>query len=240
MKSTSSPFLSCILLLILPLSTLSQSDLNCNAHDKAILLKVKAHFGGVGLLSDWDPKDDCCDWDFIGCTGEESPNPGRVTALTISGGTGLKGTIPEEIGDLPFLNNVMFFDEPKLTGPIPQSFSKLTNLRVLTLNSNSLTGPIPAFLGQLKSLSQVDLSDNRFSGPLPGSLSGLARLSSFNVSHNMLTGSVPNLKARSLTSLDVSDNQLCGPIPAALEKFGAAAFEHNKLIKRLLSSYYKS
>ena len=217
------------LLLLFPLTTISQNDLNCNAHDKAILLKVKAHFGPVGLLSEWDPNEDCCDWPFIGCPGEGSSNQGRVTALTVSGGTGLSGTIPSEIGDLPLLDNLMFFDERNLTGPIPQTFSKLTNLRVLTLNSNSLSGSIPSFLGQLKKLAQVDLSDNRFSGPIPTSLGSLPKLSVFNVSHNMLTGSIPKLPS-SLTSLDVSYNQLCGSIPSGLKKFGAAAFEHNKCL----------
>ncbi|KAK9671541.1 hypothetical protein RND81_12G037600 [Saponaria officinalis] len=213
------------LLISFPILAYSQ----CNLQDKAILLQIKSHFGSVGLLSDWDPNTECCDWAFIGCTSDYDPNPDRVNAVTISGGSGLKGTIPDILGNLPFLNNIMFFDEPKLIGPIPQTLSKLTMLRVITLNSNGLSGPIPTFLGNLKSLRQVDISDNKFTGNFPASLGTLRQLTQFNVSHNLVTGSIPNL-SKSLTSLDVSFNQLCGKIPSGLSKFGLSMFQHNKCL----------
>ena len=237
---------------LLPLS--HSTDLFCNDDDKAVLLQIKSHFGGVGLLSDWDPNIDmnCCYWPFIGCTDEYDAHPGRVNGVTVSGGSGLSGEIPAVIGNLPFLEEIMFFDERKLTGPIPESFSKLKYLQIIYLNSNSLTGRIPDFLGRLKNLQQIDISDNRFTGSIPPSLSVLPQLAQFNASRNLLSGSVPNpppklksfdishnmmtgtlpskLGQLKLDFVDVSHNQLCGPIPAGLNQFGPSRFGHNKCL----------
>lgn len=240
-------------LLLFTLFPLSHSDVPiCNDDDKAVLLQIKSHFAGVGLLSDWDPTIDCCDWDFIGCISEAGAQYGRVNAVTVSGGSGLSGEIPAVIGNLLYLEEIMFFDERKLTGPIPESFSKLKHLQIIYLNSNSLTGRIPDFLGGLKNLQQIDISDNRFTGSIPPSLSRLPQLAQFNVSRNSLTGSVPNpppkLKSFDISHnmmtgtlpsklgqlkmdfVDVSYNQLCGPIPAGLNRFGPSRFGHNKCL----------
>lgn len=241
---------SLLLFTLLPLS--HSTDLFCNDDDKAVLLQIKSHFPGVGLLSDWDPTTDCCDWSFIGCTSEYDAHPGRVNGVTISAGSGLSGEIPAVIGNLPYLEEIMFVDERKLTGPIPESFSKLKYLQIIYLSSNSLTGRIPDFLGGLKNLQQIDISDNRFTGSIPPSLSLLPQLAQFNVSRNLLTGSVPdpppklksfdishNMMTGTLPSklgklkmdfVDVSYNQLCGPIPAGLNRFGPSRFGHNKCL----------
>ncbi|KAL9237808.1 hypothetical protein vseg_012312 [Gypsophila vaccaria] len=191
-------------------TTTAADDMFCNAADKAALLKIRDHFGGPnGRLSDWNSNTDCCtDWSFIGCDLEYQGEPGRVTTVTISRSWGLKGTLPAEFGDLPFLSFLSLEDEPGVTGPIPQSFSQLSNLQKLELDSCSLSGPIPTFLGQLKGLQELNLSNNKFTGQIPASLGSLTGLTQFNV----------------------SSNQLCGAIPSGLKKFGAGAFAHNKCL----------
>lgn len=176
---------------------------SCNPADEAVLLKVRDRFGGPnGRLSDWTNSSNCCsDWSFVGC----NSRTGRITTVTISRSWGLSGILPDELADLPFLSFLSFAEEPNVTGPIPQSFSKLKRLERLELDGNSLTGPIPTFLGQLKKLSYL------------------------NVSHNSLTGSIPALPA-ALTTFDVSYNQLCGIIPDGVKKFGKSAFEHNRCL----------
>ncbi|KAK9664579.1 hypothetical protein RND81_14G053100 [Saponaria officinalis] len=203
-------FLILFCLAVTTTTTSAADDLFCNAADKAALLKIRDHFGGPnGRLSDWDSTTDCCtDWSFVGCDLEYQGEPGRVTTVTISRGWGLSGTLPAEFGDLPFLSFLSLSDEPNVTGPIPQSYSKLSNLQKLELNSNSLSGPIPSFLGQLKKLQELDLSNNRFTGQIPASIGSLTGLNQFNVSFN----------------------QLCGAIPSGLKKFGAGAFAHNKCL----------
>jgi len=184
----------------------ADDDFFCNANDKATLLKIRDHFGGPkGRLDDWDNNTECCDWNFVGCG---KPYPGRVTVVTISRGWGLSGTLPAEFGNLPYLSMLSLAEMPKVTGPIPNSFSKLQRLQNLDLGSNSLSGPIPSFLGKLKRLKEVDLSNNKLSGAIPASLGNLQSLSQFNVSFN----------------------QLCGAIPAGLKKFNKNVFEHNKCL----------
>lgn len=184
----------------------ASDDFFCNADDKAALLKIRDHFGGPnGRLDDWDNNTECCDWNFVGCG---RPYPGRVTGVTIGRGWGLSGTLPAEFGDLPYLSMLSLAEMPKVTGPIPNSFSKLKRLENLDLGSNSLSGPIPEFLGKLKRLQEVDLSNNKLSGAIPASLDNLQSLSQFNVSFN----------------------QLCGAIPTGLSKFAKSSFEHNKCL----------
>ncbi|KMT15370.1 hypothetical protein BVRB_3g060750 [Beta vulgaris subsp. vulgaris] len=203
----------------------------CNANDKAVLLKVRDHFGGPnGRLSDWDDSTDCCsDWSFVGCGMQSGSEYGRINTVTFSRSWGLSGTIPSDFGNLPYLSFFTLADNINVTGTIPKSLTKLKKLYHLDLGMNSLTGPIPKELFQLKKLKVVDLSANLLSGVIPSSVSALPSLSEFNVSRNKLTGSLPAL-SKSLKSLDVSYNDLCGSIPNGLKRFGRKSFEHNKCL----------
>ena len=190
----------------------ASNDLSCHPNDQAALLKIRDHFGGPnGPLSDWHTNSDCCidDWEYVGCLAEHQGSTiGRVIAVTFGSTFGVSGTIPAEFGDLPFLGTLWLDGDLNITGPIPNSFSKLKRLESLDLGSNSLSGPIPSFLGKLKRLQEVDLSNNKLSGAIPASLGTLPSLSQFNVSFN----------------------QLCGAIPTGLSKFAKSSFDHNKCL----------
>jgi len=190
----------------------ASNDLSCHPNDQAALLKIRDHFGGPnGPLSDWHTNSDCCidDWEYVGCLAEHQGSTiGRVIAVTFGSTFGVSGTIPAEFGDLPFLGTLWLDGDLNITGPIPNSFSKLKKLRSLKLNSNNLSGPIPTFLGRLKRLEEVDLSNNKLSGVIPASLATLP----------------------SLSQLNVSSNQLCGAIATGLKKFEKSMFEHNKCL----------
>lgn len=56
-----------------------------------------------------------------------------------------------------------------LTGSIPESMSKLNNLKVLKLEFNELSGEIPQELGMLQNLLAVNISYNKLTGRLPSS-----------------------------------------------------------------------
>ncbi|XP_057534836.1 polygalacturonase inhibitor 2-like [Amaranthus tricolor] len=181
----------------------------CNPQDKAVLLKVRDHFGGTtGRLSDWDNTTDCCsDWSFVGC-GTTGKSYGRIDTVTFSRSWGLSGSIPSDFGDLPYLSFFILADNINVTGSLPKSLGKLKRLYHIEMDSNSLIGPIPKELLQLKSLKEVDLSNNKLSGPIPPAVSSLSSLTQFNV----------------------SNNQLCGPIPSGLKKFGKTSFDNNKCL----------
>lgn len=227
--------LSLLLYFSLVLSYFPYSDATdfppCNAHDEAVLLKIRDHFGGPnGRLEDWDNNTDCCsDWSFVGCGFNPGSEYGRIITVTISRGWGLSGNIPSDFGDLPYLSFLSLAENVNVTGPIPKSLSKLKKLYNLDLGMNGLSGPIPGELLGLKVLKDVDLSGNKLSGEIPPSVSSLSSLSQFNVSHNKLTGNIPKM-SKSLKSLDVSYNQLCGQIPSGLNRFPSKSFEHNKCL----------
>ncbi|CAI7896810.1 unnamed protein product, partial [Closterium sp. NIES-54] len=62
-----------------------------------------------------------------------------------------------------------------LEGPIPESFSALTALTLLSLSVNQLNSSIPAKLKSLQRLASIDLNNNKLSGSIAplASLRGL-------------------------------------------------------------------
>lgn len=85
---------------------------------------------------------------------------------------GIPGSICVDGGKLEtlILNNNL------LTGSIPESISKCTNMLFISLSSNRLTGKIPPELGNCKSLVWLDLNRNHLTGNLPAELASQAGL----------------------------------------------------------------
>jgi Leucine-rich repeat (LRR) protein len=54
-----------------------------------------------------------------------------------------------------------------LTGPIPESFGNLGNLRDIRMQGNALTGPIPETMADLNGLEILNLSGNQLTGTIP-------------------------------------------------------------------------
>ncbi|KAA8517010.1 hypothetical protein F0562_017172 [Nyssa sinensis] len=178
---------SFLLFLSLPVPSLSLSH-RCNPTDKKVLLKIKQAFGNPYHLASWNPKDDCCDWYCVEC----HPTSNRINALTIFSSGEISGPIPPSVGDLPYLENLVFRKLPNLTGRIPAFIAKLSHLKSLTLSWTNLSGPVPSSLSQLKNLTFVDLSYNQLTGSIPPSLSELRKLDSILLDRNKLTGTIPD------------------------------------------------
>ena len=151
-----------------------------------------------------------CKWRGITCNASGSVteigipfNLGEMSKLNLSSfpnlvrldlhGTGLRGSIPAEIGTL----------------------SKLT---YLDLSGNDLTGALPLSLTNLTQLVVLNVSYNQIAGPIPSSLSLLIRLTNFVLYGNRINGFIPSEigKLRYLVELDLDQNMLTGPIPSTL------------------------
>ncbi|XP_024359517.1 LRR receptor-like serine/threonine-protein kinase ER2 isoform X2 [Physcomitrium patens] len=102
-----------------------------------------------------------------------------------------------------------------LIGPIPSTFSSLTNLRHLDLQMNELSGPIPALIFWSESLQYLMLKGNYLTGSLSADMCQLTQLAYFNVRNNNLTGPIPDGigNCTSFQILDLSYNGLSGVIP---------------------------
>ena len=147
---------------------------------------------------------------------EELGNLANLEALDLAANH-LRGTIPPELGDLADLRS-LDLGINELSGSVLPELGRLTHLRALDLGDNELSGSIPPDLGDLASLEHLWLSSNALSGPIPSELGELANLRALDLGYNELSGSIPpDLgKLASLYYLGLRRNDLSGSIPAEL------------------------
>ncbi|XP_058742822.1 receptor-like protein 7 isoform X1 [Vicia villosa] len=141
-----------------------------------------------------------------------------IQQLYMSENNQLEGhQVPELSCSSNFLR-ILDFSGNDFEGPIPPSFSNLTQLTSLHLNFNSLNGSISSLLLTLPSLISLHLSENEFTGELPISLSNLQHLISLDLSSNSFKGQIPDVFGgmTKLQHLDLSSNNLEGTIPSSL------------------------
>lgn len=226
---TNSLFFIVFLFYFLSLSFPSNSE-KCNPQDKKVLLKIKKDLGNPYHLASWNPNTDCCDWYVVDC----DPKTNRINALTVFQAN-ISGQIPASVGDLPYLETLLFRHITNLTGEIPSAIAKLTRLRMVRLSWTNLTGPVPSFFSKLPALYYLDLSFNQLSGSIPPSLSLLPNLLALHLDRNRLTGTIPEsfgaFTGSSPPDLFLSHNQLTGSVPKSLGKlnFSTLDFSRNRL-----------
>ena len=129
----------------------------------------------------------------------------------------LTGHIPATITRLTNLL-LLYLDTNTLSGSIPPGLGKLTKLQYLRLSGNRLSGELPPAIGQLSDLIEFLAESNELSGPIPTTIGGLTSLKRLHLFGNVLSGDIPpsigNLAQ--LTELWLHANQLSGPLPVAL------------------------
>ncbi|KAI3959239.1 hypothetical protein MKW92_014618 [Papaver armeniacum] len=224
-----------LFLLFLTATTLispSHGDLGkCHPSDFKALMNMKNSIRVSEFeYSSWFQNTDCCDWIGIQCDSKTN----RIGGIHLFIGE-LYGQIPPSVGDLSHLVALTLNHFKNVTGPIPQTITKLKHLEVLDLGDMSLSGPVPHFLNQLTLLTRLDLSKNQFSGSIPPNLSDLKNIISIHLDGNKLTGSIPESFGKftsTVRDLYLGRNKLTGRVP---KFFGAFNFDYidlsrNKLI----------
>ncbi|KAL8225305.1 hypothetical protein R6Q57_017862 [Mikania cordata] len=215
-----------IIFLSLPTPSFSQ---RCNKNDEKVLFQIKKSLGNPYLLASWQKTLACCEWYNIEC----DPNTGRIIALTIFSGN-ISGQIPRQVGDLPYLQTLVFRKLTNLTGEIPSEITKLTHLTMLRLSWTNLSGPVPSFLSQLTNLDFLDLAFNDLTGTIPPELAMLTKLNALHLDRNKLTGAIPESFGTftgTVPDLYLSHNQLTGDVPKSLGylNFTTIDFSRNQL-----------
>ncbi|XP_024516188.1 BRASSINOSTEROID INSENSITIVE 1-associated receptor kinase 1 [Selaginella moellendorffii] len=208
----------------------------CSANSDAdALLSIKQQLGPSNAnLSSWAGSDPCNPlWNGVGCTGNS------VTALNLTG-FGLIGSFPDELGNITTLAD-LDLQENNITGPVPESLSRLSTLRSLNLSGNPLQGSFPRPVLEIRGLLELRLGGCNLTGALPDEISSLSSLHTLHLNSNNLTGTVLDtvgrlsrlnelslwgtglnaelpsslgLRLRNLTLLNLHDCGLQGPLPA--------------------------
>jgi len=108
-------------------------------------------------------------------------------------------------------------------------YSKMTNLKELSLKGNNMMGTLPNFFGEMTSMHLLDLDGNHISGSIPTWYGLMTNLHALMLNRNELTGTIPNslteLQNLKILLLDGNDlegsaNGIClSPVGPKLEHF---------------------
>ena len=145
--------------------------------------------------------------------GVEKNTAGRVTSLKFPD-SNLSGTLPASIGRLTELSYCDLSGN-KLSGSIPQELGNLSQLEYLDLSNNNFSGNAPS-LASLTGLLVLDMSYNGFTS-LPTLYGNLSELEYLAFAGNKLSGSLPDgwSAYRKLIYIDLSGNTFTGVIPSS-------------------------
>ena len=181
--------------------------------DRAALVALYDATGGTNWTnsSNWTSDSHLSQWH-----GVSTDAAGRVTTLILEG-NGLRGSLPQELGNLTQLQQLgLGFNG--LTGTLPPELGNLSNLHTVTLSDNRLSGTIPRELGRLWNLRTLDIGHNELTGEIPRELGNLDKLVKLAIGSNRLGGEIPDELGRlvQLQYLSLGNNILSGGIPKAL------------------------
>ncbi|CAA6666455.1 unnamed protein product [Spirodela intermedia] len=146
-------------------------------------------------------------------------------------------SLPEDFfRNLPsaFLEELVFVENPSLTGRLSGRIGSFVRLRRLVLTGSRISGEIPYDIGNLRNLQELTLSRNRLKGRLPRSVGRCTGLQILDVSDNQLAGHLPAEIGQldALLKLDLSENHISGPVPgelAGLQRLEFLDLSHNNL-----------
>ena len=171
----------------------------------------------------------------------------------------LSGTLPVELG---LLSNLYEFrlNGNDITGPIPRSYSRLTELEVFDVSVNNLSGSMEFLEGGMYGLVVLNVAQNLIGGTIPDALSKSTNLEALFIQNNRMEGALPKtisslgrlklLKAaqnklteipmeigglRSLRYLDLSENMVAGPL--SNELVSLRKLEHLSLAGNQMSGF---
>ncbi|XP_057798149.1 piriformospora indica-insensitive protein 2-like [Salvia miltiorrhiza] len=114
------------------------------------------------------------------------------------------------------LEELIFIENPALTGSLHGKIGNLRRLRRLVLTGTGVSGGISDWFGGLE---QLTLSRNKFSGEIPmNAFRNMKRLKVLDLSDNAFEGALPESigYATALLKVDLSHNRFSGKIPENL------------------------
>lgn len=191
--------------------------------------------------NDFTQRREICGWSGVRCAYNYTSAMTHVTEIKLPSKK-LSGTIPSEIGFLPYLVTIDLANN-KIEGTIPQELYGLERLRHLYLNDNRLEGTISpridelnlaegksrllstpsillcAELIQLMFFTDIYIGQNNLTGIFPAEV-GTRRPNNWrmlSLHQNKLTGPLPSgMNLKNAYMLDFSNNNFFGKLPSDL------------------------
>ncbi|KAH6754991.1 ROP-interactive CRIB motif-containing protein 7 [Perilla frutescens var. hirtella] len=118
------------------------------------------------------------------------------------------------------LEELVFIENPGLTGSLEGRIGNLRRLRRLVLTGTSVSGSIPDDFGEFVNLEQLTLSRNKFEGEISMNIfHNMKKLKVLDLSDNGFEGNVPESMGYSteLLKIDLSYNKFSGKIPESFK-----------------------
>lgn len=132
----------------------------------------------------------------------------------------MSGKIPASIGRLTELRQLNLVVN-QFNGSIPAEIGNLQNLEALELAYNTEFSPssLPSNFTQLKKLKKLWMASTNLIGEIPETIGDMLALEFLDLSINNFTGSIPSsvFKLKNLSKVYLYSNSLSGEIPQAVE-----------------------
>ncbi|KAF8712825.1 hypothetical protein HU200_028598 [Digitaria exilis] len=127
------------------------------------------------------------------------------------------GAIPSSFSNMSQLEQ-LYIDSNQFDGHIPPILGNLQTLGVLNIFNNNLHGNIPKELFRIPTLREITLSFNNLHGPLHADIGNAKQLTYFDISSNNLSGNIPSTLGNcdSLEGIEMGHNAFSGSIPTSL------------------------
>ena len=114
--------------------------------------------------------------------------------------------LPTQFGQLPDLRYLTISSGSGIGGTLPNEFSNLTQLSTISISNNSLTGTIPSSWANLTTLWNIDFSYNSLSGKIPFTNYPKINIVTVTFSHNLFDDVSPFGGSYNEISIDLSFN----------------------------------
>merc|ERR1712166_1662987 len=115
----------------------------------------------------------------------------------------LIGELPNELGLLTNVYQLLNFDTNSLSGSIPSSLSMLTKLQGINLSYNQFESTIPTELGSTTEMRLFDISNNEsIIGTFPTELDQWRNIEKLYIQNTKITGFVPREFCSMITNRD--------------------------------------
>ncbi|EMD32942.1 hypothetical protein CERSUDRAFT_98952 [Gelatoporia subvermispora B] len=167
-----------------------------------------------------------CAWSGVSCDGY-----GRVSSLQLSF-PAVPASIPSDIGGLTALEFMQITGDTNVpAGDLPSTFTSLSSLLTLDLQSSAMTSLPDDLFNSLSKLTTLTLvRNNQMGGDLPSSLFDLP-LQNLVVNNQPLNNplsalSTSNILRSSLKLIDLSSTSLFGTIPSSISSLSALSELH--------------